>query len=325
MALAVEVGELRRQAALYALGVLDTEPEKEFDRVARLAKRLLSVPSALVSFMDHDRQWYKAREGVDTTEVDRSLTFCTHVVADRQPLVVADAREDGRFSANPYVLAEGGVRFYAGVPIHSPDGHALGTVCVFDSVPRDLESGELDGLVDLAAVVEDLIAARLGSTVDELTGVQNRQGFVRAGEPLLVLADRAGLTMTMGFFDVNGLKQINDELGHEAGDRAIGETGRLLSVTFRSADVIARLGGDEFAVLFAASDLDGSTVALQRFLAALEELNRSAALPFELSVAAGFAERGPGGISLDQLLAQADASMYRAKGEGRETTPARPS
>jgi diguanylate cyclase (GGDEF)-like protein len=308
-----EAAELRRQAALYALSILDTGPEEEFDRVARLAKRLLSVPSALVSFMDHDRQWYKARLGVEATEADRSVTFCQHVVADGQPLVVADAREDPRFDDNPHVLADEGVRFYAGVPIRSPGGHAIGTVCVFDSEPREALPADLEPLLDLAAVVEDVIASRLRATVDELTGVQNRQGFSRAAEQLLQLADRAGVTMTLGFFDVNGLKQINDELGHEAGDRAIAETGRLLHTTFRTADVVARIGGDEFAVLFAGSDADGSKIALERFCVALAELNRSAGLPFELAVAAGFAERPPGGSSLEQLLAQADAGMYSDK------------
>lgn len=305
--------ELRRQAALYSLSLLDTDPEEEFDRVARLAKLLLSVPSSLVSFMDHDRQWYKARVGVDTTQAARAETFCTHVIAAGEALVVADARDDPRFAANPHVVADGGVRFYAGVPIHSPDGQAIGTICVFDSAPRQLTGTELDPLADLAGIIDDVIAARHGATVDALTGVQNRQGFAQAGEPLLRLADRAGVTMTLGFFDVNGLKQINDELGHEAGDRAIAHTGRLLSATFRTADVVARLGGDEFAVLLAASDENGAAAAGQRFAAALANLNISGELNFELAVAAGFAERAPGGGTLDLLLAEGDRRMYRSK------------
>lgn len=298
---------------MHALALLDTEPEEEFDRVARLARRLLSVPSSLVSFMDHDRQWYKARVGVDTTQVARSETFCAHVIADGQPLVVADARADPRFAENPHVLADGGVRFYAGVPIHAPGGQSIGTVCVFDTAPREVNGAELEPLFDLAAIVDDVIAARLASTVDELTGVQNRHGFVRAGEPLLRLADRAGVTMALGYFDLNGLKQINDELGHEAGDQAIAETGRLLSATFRSADIVARLGGDEFATLFAASDYGGAEAAVRRFRAALAELNDSSALPFVLAVAAGFVERPPGGDALEVLLASADARMYQSK------------
>lgn len=305
--------ELRRQASLYTLSLLDTEPEEEFDRIARLAQRLLAVPSALVSFMDADRQWYKARVGVSATEAERSTTFCTHVIDEGTPLVVEDATNDPRFSANPHVVADGGVRFYAGVPIHSPGGHSVGTLCVFDSTPRAVDAAEINALTDLAAMVDEIIAARVQATVDELTGVQNRRGFLHAAEPLLRLADRVGVTMTLGYFDVNGLKAINDTLGHEAGDAAIAETGRLLSASFRSADVIGRLGGDEFAVLFAVTGPGGAASAFRRFEAALIDRNRTTDSPFWLEVAVGFTEREPNGARLAELIANADALMYERK------------
>lgn len=304
--------ELSRQAALYSLALLDTEPEEEFDRVARLAQRLLATASAVVSFMDHDRQWYKARAGVDAAEAQRSETFCTHVIADGTPLVVEDATQDPRFADNPHVTADGGVRFYAGVPIHSPGGHAVGTLCVFDSAPRRTEVTDLAPLMDLAAMVDDIIAARVTASTDELTGVQNRGGFVKAAVPLLRLADRADMAMTVGFFDVNELKRINDELGHDIGDKAIASVARLLKDCFRSADVIGRLGGDEFAVLFAATDGDGAAAAFDRFQRALDTHDEPA-VPFKLTVAAGFIARPPGGADLDSLLAQADALMYERK------------
>ena len=305
--------ELHRQAALYALGLLDTEQEEEFDRIARLAQRLLSVPSALVSFMDHDRQWYKARVGVEANEVERSTTFCTHVVADGKPLIVEDARDDPRFAANPHVVADDGVRFYAGVPIHSPNGQSVGTLCVFDSKPRKVSTAEIDPLFDLAAMVDEIILARVAATIDELTGVQNRRGFMKAAEPLLRLADRAGVVMTLGYFDVNGLKPINDNLGHEAGDKAIAEAAKLLIHCFRAADVVARMGGDEFAVLFASAGVDGAAIAYERLRSAVDQQNQTRRLPFDLNIAAGFVERQPNGLTLEEMLAQADAEMYRAK------------
>ena len=306
-------GELRRQAALYSLAVLDTDPDEEFDRIARLAQRLLTVSSALVSFMDHDRQWYKARVGVDPTEADRSETFCTHVIDSGQPLVVDDATGDPRFADNPHVVADGGVRFYAGVPIHSPGGHAVGTLCVFDDSPRVTDPDAIEPLLDLAAMVDEIIAGRVRANVDEMTGLQNRRGFMQAGEPLLRLADRAKVTMTLGFFDVNGLKTINDTLGHEAGDLAIATTGRLLASCFRSADVVARLGGDEFVVLFVVADVAGSTKATTRLLAAVDERNARGDLPFTLSIACGFIERAPGADTVEQLLARSDSAMYEHK------------
>lgn len=203
-------------------------------------------------------------------------------------------------------------RFYAGVPIHSPGGHAVGTLCVFDSAPRPVGGTDLTPLLDLAAMVDCVIAARVAASIDELTGVQNRSGFMKAGVPLLRLADRAGITMTVGFFDINELKQINDQLGHDAGDKAIASVARLLRSCFRSTDVIGRLGGDEFAVLFAATDETGAASAAARFQDALAA-HAEPELPLRLTVAAGFITRPPGGTTLDELLAQADILMYENK------------
>ena len=136
---------------------------------------------------------------------------------------------------------------------------------------------------------------------------------MKAAGPLLRLADRAGITMTVGFFDVNELKQINDQLGHDAGDKAIASVARLLRGCFRSADMIGRLGGDEFAVLFAVTDETGAASAAARFQEALDA-HAEPELPVKLTVAAGFITRPPGGAALDDLLAQADILMYENKG-----------
>ncbi|MBV9292857.1 MAG: GGDEF domain-containing protein [Frankiales bacterium] len=200
------------------------------------------------------------------------------------------------------------------MPIHSPGGYSVGTLCVFDPTPREVTEGDLAALLDLAAMVDDVIAARVAATVDELTGVQNRAGFLRAATPLLRLADRADTAMTLGFFDVNGLKQINDELGHEAGDAAIAAVGRLLRESFRAADVIGRLGGDEFAVLYAVTDEAGATTAFRRFEQSLHEASES--LPFHLGVAVGFVTRTPNGPDIEQMLTEADIAMYARKRSG---------
>jgi diguanylate cyclase (GGDEF)-like protein len=305
--------ELRRQAALYALALLDTEPEEEFERVARLAQRLLGVPSAIVSFMDHDRQWYKARVGVEATEAPRPLTFCRFVIDGGGSLVIPDATADPRVRDNPHVTAEGGIRFYAGVPIHSPDGYRIGTLCAFDTEVREMEDGDLQALIDLAAMVDEMIHARQQATIDELTGVQNRRGFARSAAQLFALADRVDLTMILGFADLDGLKPINDQLGHDAGDQAIAAAADVLNSSFREADIVARMGGDEFALLFTATDGSGAAAALARLDDGIAQRNATKSLPFELSMSAGFLERAPGGADLEQLLDAADALMYERK------------
>jgi len=142
--------EALRLAALLSYGVLDTPPDAAFDQITDLAARLLGVPIALVSLVDDRRQWFKSRYGLGATETPREVSFCGHVVEAGQPLVVPDACVDERFADNPLVTGEPRVRFYAGVPLHTPDGFVLGTLCAIDHAPRDASPADLDLLRFLA-------------------------------------------------------------------------------------------------------------------------------------------------------------------------------
>lgn len=157
----------KRVRALCALCVLDTPQEERFDRLTRLAAATLAAPIALVSLVDAQRQWFKSRVGLEAAETARSVSFCTHVVAQRDMLVVEDALRDARFAANPLVTGAPDIRFYAGQPVFSHDGEAVGTLCIIDTVPRKLDEAARQTLRDLAGLVEDelnkgaLIAARM--------------------------------------------------------------------------------------------------------------------------------------------------------------------
>jgi diguanylate cyclase (GGDEF)-like protein/PAS domain S-box-containing protein len=148
------LGDDERVAALCALDILDTAQEPRFDRLTRLAAAALSAPIALVSLVDRDRQWFKSRVGLDALETPRPVSFCSHAVAARDMLVVHDAAGDARFAANPLVLGAPHIRFYAGQPVFSADGHAVGTLCVIDTVPRAFSDADRGLLRDLATLVE---------------------------------------------------------------------------------------------------------------------------------------------------------------------------
>jgi diguanylate cyclase (GGDEF)-like protein len=152
------------------------------------------------------------------------------------------------------------------------------------------------------------------SLVDDLTGLRNRRGFLVLGELQLSLAQRLGRTVMLYFADVDGLKQINDTLGHEEGDRALTDIAEILRATFRETDIIARLGGDEFVVLaLEAQDVDTAT-SVARFEEHVSQYNRSARRPYRLAASMGVAQREPGsGESLAELLHRADTEMYRIK------------
>ena len=144
-----------RLDALRALAVLDSEPEERFDRLTRLAQDLFDAPIALVSLVDSERQWFKSRIGLDATETPREVSFCAHAILDDDVFVIRDALADPRFADNPLVLGDPDIRFYAGAPLSTTEGQAIGTLCVIDTKPREWSPDESKALRDLADVVED--------------------------------------------------------------------------------------------------------------------------------------------------------------------------
>lgn len=143
-----------RLADLCALDMLDTAPEARFDRITQAAQRLFNVPIALVSLVDRDRQWFKSRSGLDVTETPRNISFCGHAIHGDQALVIPDASADERFADNPLVSGTLHLRFYAGMPLKSRNGRALGTLCLIDRQPRGFSGDDLKLLADLAAWAE---------------------------------------------------------------------------------------------------------------------------------------------------------------------------
>jgi diguanylate cyclase (GGDEF)-like protein/PAS domain S-box-containing protein len=150
-----ELAEQERVKALHALAILDTPPEDRFDRYTRLAAAAFGVPMALISLVDTDRQWFKSAVGVDVCETPRSMAFCSHTVALDDMLVVPDTHLDERFASNPGVCGAPYVRFYAGQPVRSLDGQPLGTLCIVDTRPRQLDEAGQRMLRDLAQLAQD--------------------------------------------------------------------------------------------------------------------------------------------------------------------------
>jgi len=153
--------EQERLTALRTLEILDTNPEPEFDEIVGLASAICEVPMSVISLIDEDRSWLKAHVGIDVREVPRAVAFCTHAIQKPGLFLVEDAREDGRFAGNPTVLGPPHVRFYAGIPLSAPDGHALGTLCVIDSQPKKLTNGQMTALRILGSQVNARLELRV--------------------------------------------------------------------------------------------------------------------------------------------------------------------
>jgi diguanylate cyclase (GGDEF)-like protein len=313
--------ESERLRSLRALNILDTPPDERFDRLTRVARRLFDTPIALMSLVDEDRQWFKSRPGLDFPQTPRDHAFCAHAILGEGVFVVRDALEDDRFRDNPLVKGFPEIRFYAGCPVKAPDGSALGTLCVIDHEPREVDEEHVDALRDLAGLAEQELKSLSLATSDDLTGLTNRRGFDAIASHTLALCYRVHRPATMLLFDLDDFKIVNDTRGHAAGDWVLQDFAEHLRATFRDSDVVARLGGDEFCVL-----LSGATTRdVPRPIALLRNRRNAAGdaiHPFSVGAATYDPTRHP---TVSDLVADADAEMYRQKDERRGEGPRRES
>ena len=157
----VPADEAERIEELQKYHILDTEPEGEYDDLVFLASKICGTPIALMSLVDTQRQYFKSRIGLDVTETPRDVAFCAHAIMQKEMMVVPDALKDQRFAGNPLVTADPNIRFYAGAPLITPMGHAMGTLCVIDRVPRTLNESQQEALQALGRQVVALLQLRM--------------------------------------------------------------------------------------------------------------------------------------------------------------------
>jgi diguanylate cyclase (GGDEF)-like protein len=310
---AIPVDEADRLGTLRSLNILDTLPEERFDRLTRMARRMFGVPIALISLVDENRQWFKSCQGLGASETSRDISFCGHAILGDDILVVSDALADERFHDNPLVCGGPKIRFYAGCPLWV-NGRKLGTLCLIDQQARGFDTDDLGLLRDLARMAEQEVAAVELATMDELTQLSNRRGFLALGQHALGLCSRLQRPASLFYFDLDEFKSINDCFGHAEGDRALAAFSSLLLQTFRDSDVVGRLGGDEFVVLMTNCAEHESRHALQRLEQAVQQNNQRRALSRDIGFSVGsVAFDGSRHRTIQALLEEADASMYERK------------
>ena len=154
-------GESNRIKKLLSYKVLDTSAETAYDDLAAIAAQICGTSASAVSLIDSGRQWFKAKVGTELRETPRDIAFCAHAILQPQVMIVPDARLDKRFANNPLVVGEPFIRFYAGAPIVTPEGYAMGTLCVLDSEPKTLDAKQIAALEALARQVAGLLEMRL--------------------------------------------------------------------------------------------------------------------------------------------------------------------
>lgn len=183
--------EAERLTALRRYRILDTDPERGFDDLTMLASHICGTPMALISLVDEHRQWFKSRVGISVAETSRAVSFCAHAIEQRDLFVVPDALEDERFRDNPQVTGAPHIRFYAGAPLVTPDGHALGTLCVLDRRSRTLTPDQVEALDALRRQVESQLELRLNLT--ELEQALAERDRAEAAQDKLIAEVRSAL------------------------------------------------------------------------------------------------------------------------------------
>jgi diguanylate cyclase (GGDEF)-like protein len=306
--------EAERLHALRTLQILDTSHEERFDRVTRMAKRMFGVEISLVSLVDEDRQWFKSKQGLDASETPREISFCGHAINKDGLFIIPNAIDDERFSDNPLVTGAPNIRFYAGYPLKLRQGINLGTLCLIDSKPKHLNEEDKQLLNDLGAMIEQEIRSIQYATLDELTLISNRRGFLTLAEHSKNVCRRNDIPMSVILFDLNKFKAINDNFGHHEGDFALKQFAEVMRNVFRESDVIGRLGGDEFVTMLTDASSEQITVTLDRFKTEMDAMNKVINKPYLIEYSAGMASFSyDTELSLEEMVAEADAAMYEKK------------
>jgi diguanylate cyclase (GGDEF)-like protein len=323
---------MQRSDALRRYEILNTPPEPNFDRLTRIASSVLQRPVCTLALADRDRFWLKSKQGVDVTELPRSMAFCEETIRGEDVFVVLDAFQDCRFADAPLVKNEPHLRFYAGAPLLTPSGTAIGSLCVLDEKPEtDFPAESRQLLQDLASTAVELFEARARQI--EVMKCTSEIAYLARHDSLTDLPNRRKLAETFGaiaregnsgrvallYLDLDGFKTVNDTHGHARGDALLRRVADRIRACLPPEASVARLGGDEFVVLLPASGEDLTEEAAflaRRLMASIARPYDSGELRLMIGCSIGIAI-GQHAASIEDLLARADETLYRVKTEGR--------
>ncbi|MDX1589376.1 MAG: sensor domain-containing phosphodiesterase [Oleiphilaceae bacterium] len=309
--------ELDRLEALHRLQILDTAPEESFNRITRLASRLFDLPLAAISLTDTDRQWFKSRVGTDLREIPRQGAPCNAATADASTRVVEDIHQSGEYHKSP--LAQMGIRFYAGAPLKTREGHILGTLCVMGYLPRRVSQSELESLQDLSAMV--MTEIELLHAFDHLDATTGLPGSGQLHVDLQDLArdyPEAGWSALLTeLLDVNQISLLSRVLGPASVDRMTLAGGQVLKAQCREEDRLYCIGPCQFLYVQRAESVGEVRSLAQRLHRQLMALNRHSGMPVTLSPRIGIVSIRPGCQDSAHILRMAHGACQDARNKDR--------
>ena len=314
------IREDARLAALSRYDIIDTPPEEAFDRVTRLTRQIFGVPMSTVTLIDGHRQWFKSRQGMANDETPRAPALCNYAIQQLEPLVIPDTLADDRFRDNPFVAGAPHIRFYAGVQLRGPDGHALGTLCAMDDKPRSFDQSQLSMLTDLANIVMSEMELRTLAMSDSLTGALSRRAFRDEATRAIALAVRHKHDLSCAMFDLDHFKSVNDENGHAVGDMVLKACVDICRQELRETDIVGRLGGEEFGILLPHTGRDAAMIVVEKIREAFARIYvQGKNGQVKVSASFGVAALDRSVSDIDELMNRADTALYNAKDAGRNT------
>ena len=327
--------EAERLNFLLSCGILDTPQDERFDRLTRIASRVYGADVAFLSFVDDRFQWMKATTGDGIgSSIERERSVCQIMIASGEPLVFGDMQKEPKLDGHP-VVPFLPFRFYAGVPLLTPEGAAVGSFCILKREPQDAAVFDVSTLIDLAAVSMDEVELwqrnqdleRVAQT-DGLTGIANRRAFNQALERAVRRARRTNEPLSLLLLDLDHFKSLNDTAGHQAGDEVLRQfAGILAQAARRPDDVAARYGGEEFALILPSTDQTGALEVAQRLREnlAAAEIRHPKGIEGMVTVSIGAVTADPAtDFTARTLVSAADAKLYEAKKAGRNRVIAGP-
>jgi diguanylate cyclase (GGDEF)-like protein len=276
------------------------------------------VPISTVTLIDGHRQWFKSRQGFDATETDLSQSLCHITVVQGKALIVEDALRDPRVRDYPCVTDGLKLRFYAGIPLRTPDGHVVGTLCAADTKSRTFSRQDVEILSDLAQFVISELELRTLAMTDALTDALSRRAFREEAARAVALARRHSSELSVLMLDLDHFKRVNDTYGHHVGDRLLVEVVSMLRANSCESDIIGRLGGEEFAMLLHQSGAQAALEVAEKLRSVVARLQleiEEKTIGATISVGVAGLDQKTGNI--DALLEHADAALYAAKADGR--------
>lgn len=341
--------ESARLEALRNYGILDTVPEPSYDDIAQLAAEICDAPIALVSIIDSDRQWFKSKKGLDISETSRDVAICAHAILQPDLLIIADTRKDKRFADNPWVTQAPHICFYAGAPLITSTGEALGTLCVMDKAPRALTEAQKSALRALSRQVMAQLELRrhvaeleraaaeqeryqqlleeyqrkleevnteleAESVTDELTELNNRRAFQIRMDEEFERTKRYKKPLSLMLVVVDQFKEYDDSFGHQAADEVLRSVAHLIRGKTRMSDYVARYGGEQFAIILPDTDSEGALIMAERLRKAVEEAQWQLR---PVTVSIGTATMNAGTKNYLALITEADKALYHAEESGR--------